>query len=94
MDQSSEPDQPLLKSQKGAGFSANTLCQLLITTYHRAGIPDATSHSGRRTFITRLAHGGVSPKVIMDLAGHKHLATTQRYIDVSDEMKRAAVESL
>ena len=32
--------------------------------------------------------------VIMELAGHKHLSTTQRYIDCTDEMKRAAVESL
>ncbi len=28
----------------------------------------------------------------MELAGHKHLSTTQRYISVNDEMKRAAVE--
>ncbi len=39
----------------------------------------------------RLPHNGVSPKVIMTLAGHKHLTTTQRYIDVNDEMMRAAV---
>ena len=45
-----------------------------------------------RSFITKLAHSGVSTKVIMELAGHKHLGTTQRYIEVNDEMKRAAVE--
>ena len=28
----------------------------------------------------------------MELAGHKHLSTTQRYIEVDDRMKRAAVE--
>jgi integrase/recombinase XerD len=28
----------------------------------------------------------------MTLAGHKHLSTTQRYIDVNDEMLRQAVE--
>ena len=28
----------------------------------------------------------------MELAGHKHLGTNQRYIEVNDEMKRAAVE--
>jgi len=28
----------------------------------------------------------------MELAGHRHLSTTQRYIEVNDEMKRAAVE--
>ena len=49
------------------------------------------SVSGRRSFISKLAHNGVSPKVIMTLAGHKHLTTTQRYFDVNDEMLRQAV---
>ena len=60
--------------------------------YRKAGVDGATSHSGRRSFITKLAHNGISAKVIMTLAGHKHLSTTQRYIDVNDEMLRAAVE--
>ncbi len=30
----------------------------------------------------------------MELAGHKQLTTTQRYIDVTDEQKRNAVEVL
>lgn len=87
-----DPDAPLLSSQKGGPFSANTLCQLFGQLYRQAGIDDASSHSGRRGFITKLAHGGISAKVIMELAGHKHLSTTQRYIDCTDEMKRAAVE--
>jgi len=87
-------DTPLLITQKRTAFSANTLCQLMAQLYCRAGLDGATSHSGRRWFITRLAHSGVSPKVIMTLAGHKNLTTTQRYIDVRDEMMRAAVELL
>lgn len=83
---------PLLQSQKRTAFSPNTLCQLFSQLYRRAGIDGASSHSGRRSFITKLAHSGVSPKVIMTLAGHKHLTTTQRYIDVNDEMLKAAVE--
>ena len=72
----------------------NRLCQLFGEFYRRAGIDGASSHNGRRGFITKLAHSGVSAKVIMELAGHKHLGTTQRYIEVNDEMKRAAVEIL
>lgn len=86
------PDAPLLLTQKRTPFSANTLCQLFATLYQAAGIDGASSHSGRRWFITRLAHSAVSPKVIMTLAGHKSLATTQRYIEVNDELMRAAVE--
>lgn len=85
---------PLLFTQKKTAFSANTLCQLMGLLYRQAGLDGATSHSGRRWFITRLAHAGVSAKVIMVLAGHKNLSTTQRYIDVNDEMMRAAVEIL
>ena len=84
-------DGPLLLTQKRTAFSANTLCQLFGQLYKQAGIDGASSHSGRRSFISKLAHNGVSPKVIMTLAGHKHLTTTQRYIEVNDEMLRKAV---
>jgi integrase/recombinase XerD len=87
-------DAPLLMTQKRTPFSPNTLCQLMAQLYRSAGLDGATSHSGRRWFITRLAHSGVSPKVIMTLAGHRNLTTTQRYIDVRDEMMKAAVDLL
>lgn len=89
-----QADAPLLLTQKRTAFSANTLCQLQGQLYRSAGLDGATSHSGRRWFITRLAHSGVSPKVIMTLAGHRNLTTTQRYIDVRDEMMKAAVDLL
>lgn len=87
-------DAPLLLTQKRTAFSPNTLCQLMGQLYRAAGLDGATSHSGRRWFITQLAHSGVSPKVIMVLAGHRNLTTTQRYIDVRDDMMRAAVALL
>ena len=86
-------------SQKGnngsdagnSGFSANTLTQLFGYIYRGAGLYGASSHSGRRTFITNLASKGVSVRVLMSLAGHKNIGTTQAYIDVNDDMKRSAV---
>jgi integrase/recombinase XerD len=82
----------LFQSQKGSAFSANTLCQLLLRIYDAAGFGDATSHSGRRTFITNLAAKGIGVRVLAELAAHSSIATTQRYIDVNDEQLRAAVE--
>jgi integrase/recombinase XerD len=82
----------LFQSQKGAAFSANTMCQLLIRIYEDCGLEGATSHSGRRTFITNLAAKGVGVRVLAELAAHASIATTQRYIDVNDEQMRAAVE--
>ena len=88
---------PLLKffysqKRKSDGFTANTLTQFFHYLYKRAGIDGASSHSGRRTFITNLASKGVGVRVLMSLAGHKNISTTQAYIDVNDDMKRKAVE--
>ena len=89
-----DDDAPLLITQKRTAFSPNTLCQLMTQLYRLAGLDGATSHSGRRWFITKLAHSGVSSKVIMTLAGHRNLTTTQRYIEVRDDMMKAAVDLL
>lgn len=85
-------ERPLLRTQKRDGFSANTLAQTINCIYRRAGLDGASSHSGRRSFITTLAHKGVSVRVLASLAGHRSISTTQRYIDVNDDQKRAAVE--
>ena len=85
-------DRRLITTQKREGFSANTLAQTLNTLYQRAGLDGASSHSGRRTFITTLANKGVGVRVLASLAGHRSISTTQRYIDVNDHQKRAAVE--
>jgi integrase/recombinase XerD len=90
-----DPAKPLIYSQKNReGFSANSLCLEFKTIYARAGIDGATSHSGRRTFITNLANKGIGVRVLMALAGHRNISTTQLYIDVNDEMKRIAVNLL
>ena len=83
---------PLITSKTGKGFSANGLFQLMLKLYDCAGIDRATSHSTRRTFITTLAHKGVNVRVLAALAGHKSIATTQRYIELNEIVLRAAVE--
>jgi integrase/recombinase XerD len=60
--------------------------------YKMAGIDGASSHSGRRQFVTNLADKGINARVVQALARHKHLGTTQRYIDINDNKLRAAVE--
>jgi len=83
---------PLITSKSGKQFSANGLCQVMLKLYDAAGLDRATSHSTRRTFITTLAHKGVNVRVLAALAGHKSIATTQRYIELNDNVLRAAVE--
>ena len=82
----------LFWTQKSARFSANTATQHLQRLYARAGISGATSHSGRRTWITALSQKGVSVFVLAEMAGHRSIQTTQRYVSVNDEMKRNAAE--
>ena len=86
-------DRLFYTQKKGkAGFTPNTLAQYFHYLYKRAGIAGGSSHSGRRTFITTLAAKGVGVRVLMSLAGHRSITTTQAYIDVNDDMKRRAVE--
>ena len=82
----------LFCTQKSQQFSANTATQHLQRLYARAAIQDATSHSGRRTWLTTLSQKGVSVRVLAEMAGHRSIQTTQRYIDVNDDMMRNAAE--
>jgi integrase/recombinase XerD len=69
----------LFKSQKTA-FSPNSLQQLFKRLYKKAGIKGAKSHSGRRTFATRLIENGFDIKSVPVLMGHSSIQTTARYI--------------
>ena len=89
-----DANRALFQSQKGGAFSANTMTQLFLDIYRAAGFENASSHSGRRTFITELASKGVSVRVLAELAGHSSIQTTQRYIDVNSQQMSAAVELL
>lgn len=89
-----DPSLPLFATHRGprCPFSPNTLAQHFYWLYRNAGVSGASSHSGRKTFLTSLASQGVSVFVLASLAGHKSISTTQRYITVNDEVKRRAVE--
>src|SRR4029450_6354993 len=70
---------PLIASRRsGRAFSTVTLSMLFKEIYELAGIR-TSSHSGRRTFATRLNAKGVGMRSIQKLMGHKHIATTALY---------------
>jgi integrase/recombinase XerD len=73
-------------------FSANLMAQHFHYLFKHAGIAGASSHSMRRSFITLLASRGIGVRVLAELAGHRSISVTQKYIDVNDDMKRNAVE--
>lgn len=87
-----QPTAPLVFSAKGGAFTAQTVVNLFQGLYKAAGIAGASSHSGRRQFVTELADKGINARVIQALARHKHLNTTMRYIDLNENKLRTAVE--
>lgn len=60
----------------------------------KAGIPPATPHDFRRTFITRLLEKGVDLLTVQALAGHAQPETTVRYDRRPEASRREAVARL
>jgi len=89
---SATKEKALFSTQKSEGFNANTACYHFHMLYKNAGLEGCSSHSGRRSFLTELSSKSVPLKVLMELAGHRQAQTTMRYVNVTQDMKRAAVE--
>lgn len=64
--------------------------------YARARVtpPPKPWHSLRHTFCTELARAGVPVNVIKELAGHKSIETTLRYMHTDRAAKRSAIDAL
>lgn len=82
------------RARESRRLSSNTVVQIFKRLYDQAGVLGASSHSGRRWFMTELARRGVHPRIIQQRAGHSSLATTQRYIEVTPDQEREAVRML
>ena len=66
--------------------------------FKKLGFSGASSHSGRRTFITSAARKvstvGGSLRDVQALAGHSSIQTTQRYVDTDPEAQRRLIDKL
>ena len=89
---------PVLFSERGGGLSPATVRLWFHRLYTALQMDGCSSHSGRRTFITRAARKvsqvGGSLRDVQELAGHTSLAMTQRYIEGDTEAKRKLVALL
>lgn len=72
---------PLFLSQWGCRFYPNSLQQVFARMYREAGIKGAKSHSGRRTFCTRLIEAGIDIKAVSQYMGHSSIAMTADYVE-------------
>jgi integrase/recombinase XerD len=86
----------VVRTERSARTSAKVIVNTFARWYRDLGFVGASSHSGRRTFITNVAKkipmAGGSLRDVMALAGHANLATTQRYIDVDALAQRKVMD--
>jgi len=75
-------------------YSKGSLTRMLNRVIHKALGDQYSTHSFRAGYITSLHRADVSIKVIQEIIGHTKSTTTMRYITVSDEEKRDAVEKI
>lgn len=89
---------PVVKSERGGRMTPVSLCNWFKFTYEAVGLEGCSSHSGRRTFLTKAARRahkvGGSLRDVQQLAGHASIQTTQRYIDCDPEAQRRLVALL
>ena len=82
--------------RKRGNVSAQTVVDFFADLYGKLEFEGASSHSGRRTFITNCAKKittvGGSLRDVQFLAGHSSLQTTQRYIESDTAAKRMVVD--
>ncbi len=86
---------PIIRSQRGGPMTSLSIVVWFNRAFRNIGLRGCSSHSGRRTFITRAARlvhkAGGSLRDVQLLAGHRSILTTQRYIDGDSDVQRKLV---
>jgi integrase len=89
---------PVIRSERGAAMTPVSIVNWFAIAYRAVGLEGCSSHSGRRTFITRAARlvhkAGGSLRDVQLLAGHRSIQTTQRYIDGDSDAQRKLVSMI
>jgi integrase len=89
---------PVIRSERGGPMTPVSIVNWFAIAYRAVGLAGCSSHSGRRTFITRAARlvhkAGGSLRDVQLLAGHRSIQTTQRYIDGDTDAQRKLVSMI
>ena len=84
----------LFLNNRGEPFSANSLSQLFLKLFRRAGFEGASSHSNRRSFATRAIQKGVDIVAVKTLMNHSNISTTAIYCEHNEEFLKKAVSCI
>lgn len=88
----------VMRSERRDRLTPGSVVNWFGQTYRELGLVGCSSHSGRRTFITSsariLAKTGGSLRDIQELAGHRALSTTERYIEGDRAAQRRLINLL
>lgn len=79
---------PNRSSRSGGPVLGNSVSRIVGEAMGRAGVP-GTCHSLRHWYASEMLRQGVDVRVIQQLMRHASLATTERYLHVDDEQRRA-----
>ena len=89
---------PVIRSQRGGHMTPRSVVNWFKAQYDELGLQGCSSHSGRRTFITRSARliskAGGSLRDVQELAGHRAITTTERYIEGDRDAQRRLVRMM
>jgi integrase len=85
----------VVRSERGGPMTPLSIVVWFNRAFKNIGRNGCSSHSGRRTFVTRAARlvqkAGGSLRDVQLLAGHRSIQTTQRYIDGDTDAQRKLV---
>jgi integrase len=85
----------VIRSERGGPMTPSSIVVWFNRAFKNIGLKGCSSHSGRRTFVTRAARlvhkVGGSLRDVQLLAGHRSIQTTQRYIDGDTDAQRKLV---
>lgn len=89
---------PVVQSERGGHMRPRSIVNWFAGVYGELDLSGCSSHSGRRTFITTtarlLTRIGGSLRDVQELAGHRALTTTERYIEGDRDAQRRLVRML
>lgn len=79
---------------KGGHIRSERVSQLVRMACEVSGVPAHGAHPLRHWYATNLVRSGTDLRTTQSLMRHASLATTARYVEISDEARRAAVSRL